>query len=90
MAAASKSILNLAHEPQVLKQGLLCLNDVLKNLEPLHNPLEPPGGSVLLRELVNATTSYGSNEGMLNIFVNEISICLLLFLYLWHRCSIYL
>ena len=64
MAAASKSILNLAHEPQVLKQGLLCLNDVLKSLEPLHKPLEPPGGSVLLRELVNATTSYGSNEGM--------------------------
>ena len=89
MAAASKSILNLAHEPQVLKQGLLCLNDVLKNLEPLHNPLEPPGGSVLLRELVNATTSYGSNEGT-NILVNDISICLLLFLYLWHRFSRYL
>ena len=89
MAAASKSILNLAHEPQVLKQGLLCLNDVLKNLEPLHNPLEPPGGSVLLRELVNATTSYGSNEGT-NILVNNISICLLLFLYLWHRFSRYL
>ena len=89
MAAASKSILNLAHEPQVLKQGLLCLNDVLKNLEPLHNPLEPPGGSVLLRELVNATTSYGSNEGM-NILVNNISLCSLLFLYLWHRCSRYL
>ena len=89
MAAASKSILNLAHEPQVLKQGLLCLNDVLKNLEPLHNPLEPPGGSVLLRELVNATTSYGSNEGT-NILVNNISICSLLFLYLWHRFSRYL
>ena len=89
MAAASKSILNLAHEPQVLKQGLLCLNDVLKNLEPLHNPLEPPGGSVLLRELVNATTSYGSNEGT-NILVNNISVCSLLFLYLWHRFLRYL
>ena len=89
MAAASKSILNLAHEPQVLKQGLLCLNDVLKNLEPLHNPLEPPGGSVLLRELVNATTSYGSSEGT-NILVNNISICSLLFLYLWHRFLRYL
>ena len=64
MAAVSKSILNLAHEPTVLKQGLLCLSDVLKNLEPLHKPLEPPGGSVLLRELVNATTTYGSNEGI--------------------------
>jgi E3 ubiquitin-protein ligase HUWE1 len=46
--------LNLAHEPNVLKQGLLHLNDVLKNLENLHRPLEAPGGSVLLRELVSA------------------------------------
>ena len=51
VSAVSKSILNLAHEPQVLKSGLSCLNDVLKNLEPLHKPLDPPGGSVLLREL---------------------------------------
>ena len=43
---------NLPH--QVLKQGLLHLNDVLKNLEPLHKPLDSPGGSVLLRELVTA------------------------------------
>ena len=49
VAAVSKSILNLAHEPQVLKDGLTCLNEVLKNLEPLHKPLDPPGGSVLLR-----------------------------------------
>ena len=48
VSAVSKSILNLAHEPQVLKEGLSHLNDVLMNLEPL------PGGSVLLRELVNA------------------------------------
>ncbi len=54
VAAVSKSILTLAHEPQVLKQGLLHLNDVLKALEPLHRPLDPPGGSVLLRELVSA------------------------------------
>jgi E3 ubiquitin-protein ligase HUWE1 len=54
VAAVSKSILNLAHEPQVLKQGLLHLNDVLKNLENLHRPLEAPGGSVLLRELVSS------------------------------------
>ena len=65
VAAVSKSILNLAHEPSVLKQGLLCLSDVLKNLEPLHKPLDHPGGSVLLRELVNATVTYGSNEGKL-------------------------
>ncbi len=54
VAAVSKSILTLAHEPQVLKQGLLHLNDVLKALEPLHRPLDSPGGSVLLRELVSA------------------------------------
>jgi len=54
VAQVSKSILNLAHEPQVLKQGLLHLNDVLKGLEPLHRPVEAPGGSVLLRELVSA------------------------------------
>ena len=60
-----------------------------RDLQAAFNPLEPPGGSVLLRELVNATTSYGSNEGT-NILVNNISICLLLFLYLWHRFLRYL
>jgi hypothetical protein len=44
----------LSHEPQVLKQGLLQLNEVLMSLEPLHKPLDPPGGSVLLHELVSA------------------------------------
>ena len=47
----------LSHEPQVLKQGLLHLNEVLQSLEPLHKFLDPPGGSVLLRELVNAPNS---------------------------------
>ncbi|QQP39182.1 Uncharacterized protein FKW44_019979, partial [Caligus rogercresseyi] len=55
VAAVCKSILNLAHEPQVLKQGLLHLNEVLINLEPLHTPLEAPGGSVLLHELTSAS-----------------------------------
>ena len=59
VSSVSKSILNLAHEPQVLKQGLLHLNDVLKSLEPLHKPLEPPGGSVLLHELVSANGIIG-------------------------------
>ncbi len=54
VAAVSKSILTLAHEPQVLRQGLLHLCEVLKMLEPLHNAVPPPGGSILLRELVNA------------------------------------
>lgn len=44
----------LAHEPQVLKQGLLHLNEALQCLEPLHRPLDPPGGSVLLEELISA------------------------------------
>ena len=52
VGAVCKSILNLAHEPQVLKQGLLHLNEVLKQLEPLHTAVPEPGGSVLLRELV--------------------------------------
>ena len=30
------------------------MKEVLERLEPLHSPLESPGGSVLLRELANA------------------------------------
>lgn len=48
-----KSILQLSREPQVLKQGLLKLDEVLQSLESLHKPLEAPGGSILLRELAN-------------------------------------
>lgn len=44
---------SLSREPQVLKQGLLQMNEVLQQLQPLHMPLEAPGGSVLLRELAN-------------------------------------
>ncbi|XP_067140217.1 E3 ubiquitin-protein ligase HUWE1 isoform X2 [Centruroides vittatus] len=55
VASVCKSILNLAHEPQVLKQGLLHLNEVLQSLEPLHRPLDPPGGSVLLEELISSS-----------------------------------
>ncbi|GIY82204.1 e3 ubiquitin-protein ligase HUWE1 [Caerostris extrusa] len=54
ISSVCKSILNLAHEPQVLKQGLLHLNEVLQCLEHLHRPVDPPGGSVLLEELVSA------------------------------------
>ncbi|XP_078678082.1 E3 ubiquitin-protein ligase HUWE1-like isoform X6 [Branchiostoma floridae x Branchiostoma belcheri] len=57
VAGVCKSILTLAHEPQVLKQGLLKLNEVLEALEPLYQPLEPPGGSVLLRELANSAAN---------------------------------
>ncbi|XP_071960908.1 E3 ubiquitin-protein ligase HUWE1-like isoform X2 [Antedon mediterranea] len=54
VAGVCKAVLTLAREPQVLKQGLLHLSEVLKSLEPLHKSLEAPGGSVLLRELANA------------------------------------
>ncbi|XP_046372246.1 E3 ubiquitin-protein ligase HUWE1-like isoform X1 [Haliotis rufescens] len=53
VASVCKAILSLSREPQVLKQGLLHLNEVLQKLEPLHKPLDPPGGSVLLRELAS-------------------------------------
>lgn len=49
----------LSHEPQVLKQGLVHLNEVLQCLEPLHTFLDPPGGSVLLKELANAPQGSG-------------------------------
>lgn len=44
----------LSHEPKVLQEGLLQLDTVLSALEPLHRPIEAPGGSVLLRELAGA------------------------------------
>lgn len=50
-----KSILSLSQEKEVLKQGLTSLQEVLKKLRPLHVPLDQPGGSVLLEELVKAS-----------------------------------
>lgn len=44
----------LSHEPKVLQEGLCQLDSILTSLEPLHRPIEVPGGSVLLRELANA------------------------------------
>lgn len=44
----------LAHEREVLKEGLQHLTDVLTRLDPLHESLGAPGGSVLLEELVQA------------------------------------
>ncbi|XP_069142505.1 E3 ubiquitin-protein ligase HUWE1-like isoform X2 [Argopecten irradians] len=66
-----KSILNLSREPQVLKQGLLKLDEVLQSLEALHQPVEAPGGSVLLRELANVAhipdaTQYPQNTPLLH------------------------
>ncbi|XP_046895555.1 E3 ubiquitin-protein ligase HUWE1 isoform X4 [Hypomesus transpacificus] len=44
----------LSHEPKVLQEGLCQLDSILSALEPLHRPIEVPGGSVLLRELATA------------------------------------
>lgn len=55
VATVSKSILSLAHERQVLNEGLTHLTAVLNNLTPLEKVLDPPGGSVLLEELLEAT-----------------------------------
>ncbi|XP_043357429.1 E3 ubiquitin-protein ligase HUWE1 isoform X1 [Dermochelys coriacea] len=54
VAGVCKSILTLSHEPKVLQEGLLQLDLILSSLEPLHRPIEAPGGSVLLRELACA------------------------------------
>ncbi|WAR27034.1 HUWE1-like protein [Mya arenaria] len=51
VASVCKAILTLLRDPKVLEEGLKKLNTVLESLEPLHQPLDPPGGSVLLREL---------------------------------------
>lgn len=45
---------SLAREPQVLKQGLQMLKEVLEKLEPLNHPLQPPEGSILLKELLDS------------------------------------
>uniref|UniRef100_A0AAZ3Q913 E3 ubiquitin-protein ligase HUWE1 n=1 Tax=Oncorhynchus tshawytscha TaxID=74940 RepID=A0AAZ3Q913_ONCTS len=54
VAGVCKSILTLSHEPKVLQEGLCQLDSILSALEPLHRPIEVPGGSVLLRELATA------------------------------------
>ncbi|XP_043493606.1 E3 ubiquitin-protein ligase HUWE1 [Polistes fuscatus] len=54
VASVCKSILNLAHEPLVLKTGLSQLNEVLNLLKPLCSNMQSPAGSVLLHELASA------------------------------------
>jgi E3 ubiquitin-protein ligase HUWE1 len=54
---------NLAHEPRVLKEGLLQLSKVLEQLKPLRNPVKIPGSSDLLQELAaapNLDTAFSS------------------------------
>lgn len=55
LGSVCKSVLSLSQEKEVLKQGLTCLQKVLDKLKPLHVPLDQPGGSVLLEELVKAS-----------------------------------
>lgn len=55
VASVCKSILNLAHEPKVLEQGLIQLDKVLQKLKPLYSNLHVPGGSKLLHELASAS-----------------------------------
>ncbi|XP_031335949.1 E3 ubiquitin-protein ligase HUWE1-like isoform X2 [Photinus pyralis] len=54
VASVCKSILNLAHEPLVLKYGLVQLNDVLRRLKPLYSDLDTSSSSRLLHELAHA------------------------------------
>ncbi|KAK5639592.1 hypothetical protein RI129_012084 [Pyrocoelia pectoralis] len=54
VASVCKSILNLAHEPLVLKYGLVQLNDVLQRLKPLYSDLDTSSSSRLLHELAHA------------------------------------
>lgn len=45
----------MAHEPQVMRQGLSQLHDVLIELKPLYHPEgNRPEGSILLHELASA------------------------------------
>ncbi|RWS28597.1 E3 ubiquitin-protein ligase HUWE1-like protein, partial [Leptotrombidium deliense] len=46
---------SLAHEREVLKESLKNLHSVLESLQELCRPLDPPGGSVLLEELLQGT-----------------------------------
>ncbi|XP_071445079.1 E3 ubiquitin-protein ligase HUWE1 isoform X2 [Hetaerina americana] len=53
VSAPIKSILSLTHDPEVIREGLRQLSDILKILEPLHRRCDPPR-SALLQELAEA------------------------------------
>ncbi|CAH0561864.1 unnamed protein product [Brassicogethes aeneus] len=55
VATVCKSILNLAHEPHLFREGLSQLGGVLDSLSKLYSKLNVPGGSKLLLELANAS-----------------------------------
>ena len=55
VSSVCKSILNLAHEPLVLQEGLRQLDQVLKSLQPLYGPRSMGEScSILLQELTSA------------------------------------
>lgn len=60
VAAVCKSILNLAHEPQVLQVGLEQLAYIVDQLKPLQSHWVRSRGSVLLRELANCPNIAGA------------------------------
>ncbi|KAG4070284.1 hypothetical protein HA402_009847 [Bradysia odoriphaga] len=60
VAAVCKSILNLAHEPQVLQVGLEQLAHMVDQLRPLQSHWHKSRGSVLLRELANCPNIDGA------------------------------
>lgn len=54
VATVCKSILNLAHDCSLFKEGLHQLAEVLLLMKPLFTKTEVPGGSKLLMELASA------------------------------------
>ncbi|KAF5283384.1 hypothetical protein FQA39_LY04760 [Lamprigera yunnana] len=55
VSSVCKSILNLAHEPMVLKKGLAQLHEVLQELKPLCSNFDNNSSSKLLHELASAS-----------------------------------
>ncbi|XP_063928722.1 E3 ubiquitin-protein ligase HUWE1 isoform X2 [Zophobas morio] len=55
VATVCKSILNLAHETNLFKEGLAQLTQVLDTLKPMNTKLDVPSGPKLLLELAGAS-----------------------------------
>lgn len=61
VASVLKSIITLAQEKEVLKEGLRLLSEVVEKLQPIHKFPENLGGSVLFDELLDGMTKVGPN-----------------------------
>lgn len=57
VSSVCRSILALARDPKVIQEALKCLDEVLDELQILHKPSSPPGGSVLLEEYGHIATN---------------------------------